>query len=60
MGVVTGFGFTVTGLFTVAAQVLAVMVSVTLTDPAPGVDQVTVIALVPCPVAMVPPVAVHV
>jgi hypothetical protein len=56
MGVVAGFGLTVIVLTTLAVHPPAVIVSVTLTEPAPGVVHVTVIELVPWPVAIVPPV----
>src|SRR5512133_1114508 len=55
-----GNGFTVTGFSAAAAeQVVAVIVSVTFTLPAPAVFQVTVIWFVPAPAVIVPPVTDH-
>lgn len=56
IGDVIGLGVMVTAFTTFAEQPPAVIVSVTLTDPAPGVVQVTVIEFVPWPAAIVPPV----
>jgi hypothetical protein len=47
MADVTGLGVTVTAFKMVAEHPPAVIVSVTLTDPAPAVVHETVIALVP-------------
>ena len=43
----------------VPKQPVATTVSVTLTLPDPATGQLTVIWLVPCPLAMLPPVTVH-
>ena len=56
IGDVTGFGVMVTGFTTFAEQPPAVIVSVTLTDPAPEIVQFTEIEFVPCPAVIVPPV----
>lgn len=58
--VIVGKALTVTVLCGAAAeQVVAVMVSVTLTVPAPATFHVTVIELLPAPPVIIPPVTVH-
>lgn len=55
-----GNGLIVTFIWAAACKhPVEVIVSVTLTVPAPAVPQVTVIELVPVPVVTVPPVTLH-